>query len=86
MNRCSQRVSFYDGSHPCVARLRLAGKCYVEWLAHFAAAGTLSFEFLVAVNEWLLGFVTGVVSPVGLHEHGVDLLEIDGFDAVAPRL
>jgi hypothetical protein len=23
------------------------------------------------------------VAPVGLHEHGVDLLEIDGFDPVA---
>ena len=29
------------------------------------------------------GAGAGVVAPVGLHEHGVDLLEIDGIDAVA---
>lgn len=39
--------------------------------------------FLVAVDEGLGGFVLGVVSPVGLHEDGVDLFEIDGFGLVA---
>ena len=29
------------------------------------------------------GFVAGVVPPVGLHEHGVDLFEIDGFAVIA---
>ena len=29
------------------------------------------------------GLGAGVVAPVGLHEHGVDLVEADGFDAVA---
>ena len=35
------------------------------------------------MDEGLLRFVTGVVAPVRLHEHGVDLLEIDGFDAIS---
>ena len=39
--------------------------------------------FLIGENGGLLRFVTGVVTPVGLHEYGVDLFEIDGFGAVA---
>jgi hypothetical protein len=39
--------------------------------------------FLVGEDDGLLGFVAGVVTPVGLHEHGVDLFEINGFGAVA---
>jgi len=39
--------------------------------------------FLIGENDGLLGFVAGVVTPVGLHEHGVDLFEINGFGAVA---
>ena len=39
--------------------------------------------FLIGENDGLLGFVTGVVTPVGLHEHGVDLFEVNGFGAVA---
>ena len=31
----------------------------------------------------MLWFVAGVVTPVGLHEHGVDLFETGGFGAVA---
>jgi len=38
--------------------------------------------FLIGENGGLLRFVTGVVTPVGLHEHGVDLFEINGFGAV----
>ncbi len=40
---------------------------------------------LVGDNKWLGGFVLGVVPPVRLHEHGVDLLEIDDFGLVAHR-
>lgn len=66
------------GAHPCVARLCLAGKCHVPgWF--YAAGGTLSFGFLVGEDDGLLGFITGVVTPVGLHEHGVDLGQPDGF-------
>ena len=39
--------------------------------------------FLIGENDGLLGFVAGVVTPVGLHEHGVDLFEINGLGAVA---
>ena len=39
--------------------------------------------FLIGEDDGLPGFVAGVVTPVGLHEHGVDLLETDGFGAVA---
>ena len=39
--------------------------------------------FLGGEDEGVLGFVAGVVTPVGLHEHGVDLLQIDDFGAVA---
>ena len=39
--------------------------------------------FLVGEDEGLCGFVLHVVAPVRLHEHGVDLLEIDGLDLVA---
>ena len=31
--------------------------------------------------DGLGGFIAGVVPPVGLHEDGVDLFEIDGFGA-----
>jgi hypothetical protein len=39
--------------------------------------------FLVGDNKRLSGFVLGVVPPVGLHEHGVDLFEVDDFGLVA---
>jgi hypothetical protein len=39
--------------------------------------------FLVGGDEWLGGFVAGVMTPVGLHEDGVDLFEVDGFGLVA---
>ena len=45
------------------------------------AVSTLGF--LIGENGRLLGFVAGVVTPVGLHEHGVDLFEINCFGAVA---
>ena len=67
------------GSRPRVARLCLAGNCR---LSH-AAVGTSGLGFLVGEDDGLLGFVAGVVAPVGLHEHGIDLLETDGFGAVA---
>ena len=41
--------------------------------------------FLVGENEWLGRFVPGVVTPVRLHEHGVDLFEID-FGVECARL
>ncbi len=40
---------------------------------------------LVGEDERLGGFVLHVVAPVRLHEHGVDLLEIDGLGLVAHR-
>ena len=64
------------GSRPRVARVRLAGKGCV-----FGSARTLGF--LIGEDDGLRWFVTGVVTPVGLHEHGVDLFEIDGARAVA---
>jgi hypothetical protein len=51
-------------------------------LSH-AATGASALGFLVGEDEGLLGFVAGVVTPAGLHEHGVDLFEINGFGAVA---
>jgi hypothetical protein len=39
--------------------------------------------FLIGEDDGLPGFVAGVVTPVGLHEHGVDLFEINCFGAVA---
>jgi len=39
--------------------------------------------FLVGDNKWLRGLVLGVVPPVRLHEHGVDLFEIDDFGLVS---
>ena len=66
-------------AQPRVARLCLAGKVLV--LHRALAASTLGF--LVGEDDGLLGFVAGVVTPVGLHEHGVDLLQIDDFGAVA---
>ena len=67
------------GSRPRVARLCLAGK-----VSCFVRAGVASaLGFLIGENDGLLGFVTGVVTPVGLHEHGVDLFEINCFGAVA---
>jgi hypothetical protein len=35
------------------------------------------------LDEGLLGFVAVVVPPVGLHEHGVDLFEVNGLGLVA---
>jgi hypothetical protein len=58
---------------------RLAGKVLV--LNRALTASILGF--LVGEDDGLLGFVAGVVMPVGLHEHGVDLLQIDDFGAVA---
>jgi hypothetical protein len=40
-------------------------------------------RFLIGLDEGLLGFVAVVVPPVGLHEHGVDLFEIDAVGLVA---
>ena len=45
--------------------------------------GLFGFGFLIVDDEWLGGLVAGVVTPVGLHEHGIDLFEIDGFGLVA---
>ena len=67
------------GSRPRVARLCLAGKVLVLHRALAASA----LGFLVGEDDGLLGFVAGVVTPVGLHEPGVDLLQIDGFGVVA---
>jgi hypothetical protein len=39
--------------------------------------------FVVGGEDGWLGFVLGIVTPVGLEEDGVDLLEIDGLGAVA---
>jgi hypothetical protein len=39
--------------------------------------------FLVGLDEGMLGFVAGVVAPVGLHEDGVDLFEPDRAGLVA---
>lgn len=39
--------------------------------------------FLIAVDEGLGGFVLGIVPPVGLHEDGVDLFEIDSSGLIA---
>ncbi len=39
--------------------------------------------FLVGGDERLVWFVAGVVTPVGLHEDGVDVFEVDGFGLVA---
>jgi hypothetical protein len=41
---------------------------------------------LAGLRKWLDGFAGGVVPPVGLHEHGVDLFDIYGFDPVAHGL
>ena len=46
-------------------------------------AQVIRMGFLVGEDEGLCGFVLHVVAPVRLHEHGVDLLEIDGLDLVA---
>jgi hypothetical protein len=48
-------------------------------------AGVAGVGFLVGENEGLGGLVLYVVPPVRLHEHGVDLLEIDGLGLVAHR-
>ena len=34
---------------------------------------------VVGGDEGLGGFIASVVTPVGLHEDGVDLFEVDGF-------
>ncbi|MCF7731343.1 MAG: hypothetical protein K9N23_06635 [Akkermansiaceae bacterium] len=47
----------------------------------YAAPDASGFGFLVGEDGWLLWFVAGVVTPVGLHEHGVDLFETGGFGA-----
>jgi hypothetical protein len=39
--------------------------------------------FLVVGDERFFWFVALVVTPVGLHEDGVDLFEIDGFGVIA---
>ena len=39
--------------------------------------------FLVGLDERLGGFVAVVMPPVGLHEHGVDLFEVNGLGLVA---
>jgi hypothetical protein len=39
--------------------------------------------FLVGDYDGLGGFVAGVMPPVGLHEHGIDLFEVDGFGVVS---
>jgi len=51
-----------------------------------AAAGGSRLVVLVGVNDGLDRFAAGVVAPVGLHEHGVDLLEVDGSGMVAHGL
>ena len=66
------------GSRPRVARLCFAGKSF---FCVCPAASVLGF--LIGENDGLLGFVTGVVTPVRLHEHGVDLFEVNGFGVVA---
>ncbi len=38
---------------------------------------------MVGVEDGWLRFVLGVVTPVGLEEHCIDLLEVDGLGAVA---
>ncbi|MEI6604774.1 MAG: hypothetical protein WCP35_05655 [Verrucomicrobiota bacterium] len=45
--------------------------------------GVAGVGLLVGENEGLGGLVLHVVAPVRLHEHGVDLLEIDGLGLVA---
>ena len=69
-----------------VARLRPAPRCPLVFgrksVLHRALAASI-LGFLVGDDEGLLGFVAGVVTPVGLHEPGVDLLQIDGFGVVA---
>lgn len=40
-------------------------------------------KFLIGDNRWLSGLILGVVPPVRLHEHGIDLLEVDDFGLVA---
>ena len=46
-----------------------------QWLARLLGS-------LVGGYDGLGGFVAGVVPPVGLHEDGVDLFEIDGFGVI----
>ncbi|RYD62329.1 MAG: hypothetical protein EOP84_34700, partial [Verrucomicrobiaceae bacterium] len=51
-----------------------------------AAAGCMGLfpaGFLIGLDEGLGGFVLGVLTPVGLHEDGVDLFDADGFGLVA---
>ena len=68
-----------------LARLRPRSACLCLVKSVLPLAGYLSFGpgFLIALDEGLGGFVLGVVPPVGLHEDGVDLFEVDGFGLVA---
>ena len=50
---------------------------FSSWVERYQSA----FGLVVAAKSG--GFVAGVVPPVGLHEDGVDLFEIDGCGAIS---
>ena len=52
--------------------------CRAGRVRRTGGGGLFRFGLLVVGDERLGGLVAGVVAPVGLHEHGVDLFEIDG--------
>jgi hypothetical protein len=62
------------------ARLRPRRACFC-FVKRFVLGGF--GYFLVSVDERLGWFVAGIVTPVRLHEHGVDLFETDGFCLVS---
>ena len=61
------------------AQPRVARLCFAGEVSFFVCPVASVPGFLIGENDGLLGFVAGVVTPVGLHEHGVDLFEINGL-------
>jgi len=77
------RPCFFATSSVASVRLTLAGCVPAVPASVWPESFRVVSGFLVGGDEGLLRFFTGVVPPVGLHEHGVDLLEIDGLGLVA---
>jgi len=77
------RPCFFATSSVASVRLSLAGCVPAVPASVWPESFRVVSGFLVGGDEGLLRFFTGVVPPVGLHEHGVDLLEIDGLGLVA---
>jgi len=71
------RPCFFATSSVASVRLTLTGCVPAEPASVWPESFRVVSGFLVGDDEGLLRFFTGVVPPVGLHEHGVDLLEID---------